>query len=60
MRYFQCDKCKKQFQNELEQMTWKDGGIEKAVDLCSPCKDIVKKDLNDYKKSVLNPIYNSI
>jgi NAD-dependent SIR2 family protein deacetylase len=59
MKYFQCDKCKKQFQSELEIMTWKQSGQERTIDVCPVCRDLIQSDITTYKKSILNPIYDN-
>jgi len=47
-----CDKCKKEFKQPLDQVI-SDGLV---LDLCAPCRTVIKKDIEDYKKEKYSSI----
>lgn len=55
-KLFVCDNCEKQFKQALDEVLWVDGGTQKVVDLCAPCRADMKGDVEKYAKDKLKAL----
>lgn len=56
-RIFQCDKCKAEFPEPLDQELYKDEhGVSTMIDLCAPCRKLLGEQRQSGEKTFLGKL----